>query len=587
MNGLDKKHTSRWATWKLLSNFMFKIDRKSIVGYILCAFLLACFPACNTILLSKISTSFFDVDAGLWFWGLTYALLLVAQYILEFISNLIKNMYIYDKCTNYCKERFGEKSTKLPLVFYDTSWILNIQHRAKVCIEEEYISEIFVKVVNLIVSIMSIITIIVILAKYHVIFCLLVLISVLPFFLVKYLNSNYVYNLTKEQSYLEQKNKYFWNLFFEKNSLKELKITDSGIYLQRLWTENCQQIHKCKWQYKTHESVQLCFCEVIKLVGYVTSVFITILLFRHSVIDVGLVAACLTAFKLSQDTMKSVLIDFGNLFQKLSYASDYFTYLRLDEEPIEQIGLLETDLVFHSLGLKGISFSYENSECILKCLDLKIERGEKIVLLGENGSGKTTLVKILLGLYCPSEGVVLLNGEPINSQLGYKRIFSAVEQNFVKYQLSIRENICVSKVSEQSNDRRIRKSLKDVGLRIANLPLDDYLGTEFGGIDLSGGEWQKLAIARASFRDSSFYVLDEPTSALDPLIENEVLEQFLNLVKDETALIISHRIGVCKLVDRIVVLSNGQIIEQGSHSALLKLGGEYSRLYHAQEQWYQ
>lgn len=156
----------------------------------------------------------------------------------------------------------------------------------------------------------------------------------------------------------------------------------------------------------------------------------------------------------------------------------------------------------------------------------------------------------------------------------------------MRYEFTLRENVAVSDLSRRGEDRQIYQALAEAGLPMEHHSLDEYLGKEFGQTELSGGQWQKLAIARAAFRGSPFYILDEPTSALDPQMENEILERFLGMIGEKTALIISHRIGICRLVDRVVVLDHGKIAEQGSHEELLKKGGVYRSLYLVQEQWY-
>jgi ABC-type multidrug transport system fused ATPase/permease subunit len=311
-----------------------------------------------------------------------------------------------------------------------------------------------------------------------------------------------------------------------------------------------------------------------------------LLLVIRGQISIGVFGASITAFASLQNGMKTFLMSIGRFPEWLAYAGDYYNFLDMPDEAdggTKYTGLRER------ITIEQVSFKYPNAETFaLHNINLVIRRGEKIAVLGENGSGKTTLSKILLGLYPSGEGRVCYDGVPVESleKNSFYAKTSAIAQDFVTYYLSIRENIALSDVSRLQDDEGIHAALRSAGAEDFGT-LDDTLGREFGGRELSGGQWQKLAIARGLFRNSEFILLDEPTSALDPLIETEILTHFINAARDKTAFIISHRVGLCKLVDRIIVMKDGQIAEDGTHDELLAANGEYSRLYKAQAQWYQ
>jgi ABC-type bacteriocin/lantibiotic exporter with double-glycine peptidase domain len=240
------------------------------------------------------------------------------------------------------------------------------------------------------------------------------------------------------------------------------------------------------------------------------------------------------------------------------------------------------------IDIKNVSFSYSHAEKqILKDISVNIPAGKKYALVGENGSGKTTLSKVLLGLYPPESGNVRYNGTVICdfSKESFFSSVSAVSQDFVCYNLTLRENIAVSDLSKLNEDDDIITAAANAGIT-GNIGLDETMGREFGGRELSGGQWQKLAIARGLFKNSELIVLDEPTSALDPLIETEILTKFVEAAKNKTAVIISHRVGLCKLADMIIVMKDGRVAETGTHGQLLAVGGEYAGLYNAQAKWY-
>jgi ATP-binding cassette subfamily B protein len=230
---------------------------------------------------------------------------------------------------------------------------------------------------------------------------------------------------------------------------------------------------------------------------------------------------------------------------------------------------------------------------ILKGLDLEIKRGEKIALLGDNGSGKSTLIKLMLGLYKPLTGTIRINGIDLNELdlNSWRARTTAIFQDFQKYQLlNVRENVAVGQI-EHLNDKELARkaalrSGADAMIQTLSEGYETLLGKEFGGTELSKGQWQKLAVARAYFRDSELLILDEPTASLDAKAEVEIYRQFEQVSLGKTVVFISHRLGAAKLADRIIVLNNGHIEEQGTHAELLKQNGQYAHMYQLQARWY-
>ncbi len=237
---------------------------------------------------------------------------------------------------------------------------------------------------------------------------------------------------------------------------------------------------------------------------------------------------------------------------------------------------------------ENVSFSYPGSDRrVLERLDLRIGRDERIALIGENGQGKTTIVKLLTRLYDPSEGRILLDGVDLREYRieDLHREIGVIFQDFVHYEMTARHNIAVGRLeaTEASILEAAHKSLADQV--IGRLPggFDQLLGRRFeGGLDLSGGEWQRMALARAYLRDAQILVLDEPTAALDARSEHEVFERFAELTEGKMALLISHRFSTVKMADRILVLEDGRVAEQGSHGSLLALGGRYASMFELQ-----
>ena len=247
----------------------------------------------------------------------------------------------------------------------------------------------------------------------------------------------------------------------------------------------------------------------------------------------------------------------------------------------------------YELKLENVSFRYDGAEAdTIHHLNLTIHPGEKLAIVGLNGAGKTTLVKLLCGLLDPTEGRVLLNGIDVRlfNRQEYYELFSAVFQEFSILNVTIAENI--AQCAQDIDDARVQACLDQAGLTqaVAQLPqgVKTYVGREvfLDGVLFSGGETQRLMLARALYKDSPILVLDEPTAALDPLAENDIYLKYNDMTRGKTALFISHRLASTRFCDRIILLSDGGIAEEGTHESLLADGGAYAQLFEVQSRYY-
>ena len=290
--------------------------------------------------------------------------------------------------------------------------------------------------------------------------------------------------------------------------------------------------------------------------------------------------------------------DFGAMLSRMhtlnEYIEDFFEYVDIPTEmhygtiPTEKRMDNKYDIEFHN-----VSFKYPNTDkYAIKNLNLKFKVGDRIAVVGMNGSGKTTMIKLLCRLYDPTEGYITLNGIDIQKYdyEDYLKLFSVVFQDFKLFSFSVGENVAAS---VDYDEEKVWSSLKKAGMleRVKAMPkglkTPVYKDFEEDGVEISGGEAQKLAIARALYKDAAFVILDEPTASLDPIAEHEIYSRFNDMVKDKTAVYISHRLSSCRFCDRILVFDNGQLIQDGSHENLLENpNGKYSELWNAQAQYY-
>jgi len=302
------------------------------------------------------------------------------------------------------------------------------------------------------------------------------------------------------------------------------------------------------------------------------------------------------SFNRLRSKLQGFFTRFTAITESALYLQDYFEFLDLkysEETSEEKLPLPKK--IKKGFEFKNVGFKYPKSEAwVVRNINFELKAGEKLAFVGENGAGKTTLIKLLLRFYEPTEGEILLDDIPVReyNQTQYQQYFGVIFQDFVKFELTLRENIAMGEIEEIKNQPRIdsaaEKSLANEVISEMPRGYDQQLGKRFKqGKDLSGGQWQKIAIARAYMKDAEVLILDEPTSALDARAETEAFDRFIKLTEGKTAVIISHRFSTVRIADRIMVLKNGAVLEIGTHRELMKNDKLYAELFNLQAQGYQ
>jgi len=300
------------------------------------------------------------------------------------------------------------------------------------------------------------------------------------------------------------------------------------------------------------------------------------------------------AFRQGQQAFQSTLSAIGSVYEDGLYMSNLFAYLGVPTRPPL---LVEAGRERDELGIRfeRVSFRYPGQErWALKEVSLFLPRGQSLALVGQNGAGKTTFIKLLTRLYEPTEGRILLDGKPLAGWdlAVLRRRIGVIFQDFNEYQLALRENVGFGSVDHLSDEPRLARAVDRGGAAELVQTLGQGLETQLGrwfkdGVELSGGQWQKVALARAFMREEAdILVLDEPTAALDAEAEHAVFERFRALTRDRTTILISHRFPTVRMADRIVVLEDGQVVEEGTHAALVEAGARYAQLFTLQAQGY-
>lgn len=483
----------------------------------------------------------------------------------------------------------GEKGTRLSMICYENTETNNMLKRAKNCIEQERFSDLSLSVFNILAEFLKVNGTLLVLAGFHPVLVGISLLSVFPYLIVRLVRGKEFCELKRYQTAGERRRNYLYHLFGDKQAVKELRIFEIEDYIEQKMYAARDNMKQEVWNFKKRDMRSLLICEIFCKSGYLLSIFSTILLLLHQVLDVGMMAAALAAFTSFQTAAKYFLVSLGRIPECAAFVKDYYDFMDMEEA---EKGTEKLCSDFDSIKVKQLSFSYPGRKTpAVSNLSFTIKRNEVVAIVGNNGSGKTTLVKLLTGLYQAQKGQIYYGRQNLRSldpEEFYKQI-SFVSQDFIKYELTVRENIGIGDWKQMENTDKIYMLLHQVGLEtfISQASVNQLLGNEFGGRELSVGQWQKLAIARGMMKDSSVIFLDEPTAALDPLMETKVLKMFLKIAREKTAIIVSHRIGICKEVDKIIVMKEGKIAEIGNHEELLAEKGEYYRLYTMQQKWYE
>ena len=380
-----------------------------------------------------------------------------------------------------------------------------------------------------------------------------------------------------------------------KEAAKELKLFGLKDFLCERFTRLSNEIYNENVALSRRKLIAGSLLSVVGTMGYYSAYVFVIWRTVTGVLSIGTLTFLAGAIQQASSNIQEIFSTVAGIGDQALFLTDLLAFFEMQPTIRSKPNALPAPRpIMRGIEFRNVSFSYPgNSRVVLDQINLQLRREERLALIGENGQGKTTIVKLLTRLYDPTDGQILLDGidlreydlEDLHREIG------VIFQDFMRYEMTARENIAVGRVEEINNLERLQsaaeKSMADRVIERLSHGYEQMLGRRFDhGVDLSGGEWQKVALARAYLRDAQLLILDEPTAALDARSEYEVFQRFSELTSGKTALFISHRFSTVRMADRIVVLENGRIAEEGTHAQLASLGGRYAEMFEMQASSY-
>lgn len=526
-----------------------------------------------------------------------YLLLEFALVLLGSLTGQVRSLFdriLQSQLTNHVNSLIICKAIDLDLqffenpIFYDT--LQNARRQADVSA-----LNIVNATLQMVQQVITLISLVVLLFRFSPWLAVIVFVSAIPAFLSQSQYAERAFRAVTRRAPEARLLNYLEVLLTGNDTIKEIKLFGLGKPLLRRYQELFTRFYQEDRAIAERRTMAGLGWGLLSNLAYYGSYAWIVLRAVAGIITLGDMTMFLAIFRQSQSSIRSLLDSLNRLYESNLFLDNLIEYLKLQPLLVAPAnGLTAPAPIRRGIEFKNVSFRYPGSDVyVLRDINLHIRPGERIALVGLNGAGKTTLIKLLTRLYDPTDGQVLLDGVDLRDYdlTSLHQRFGVIFQDYARYQFTVRENIGFGQVDALDDLARIREAAERGGARpiIEDMPqgYDTMLGRRWEkGQELSGGQWQKIALARAFMRKAEVLVLDEPTSALDAQAEYEVFQRFGELMEGRIAVLISHRFSTVRMADRIALLSAGKILELGSHAELIQLDGAYARLFNLQAEGY-
>jgi len=504
--------------------------------------------------------------------------------IVDFLDSLLA-----DKYTRHVSVRVMKHAAELDLLAYEDPVFYDRLERARVQATDRLgMIQAIGRLIQQVVTTVSLSIAIMLFSPWLM---LLLIACLVPAFLGESHFAFLGYAKNFRQTPIRRQLDYLRTLGGSREAAKELKLFGLRNFLTGRFIQLSDRIYDENVSLARRRLIAGSGLSLIGTIGYYSAYVFVIWRTVAGALTIGTLTFLVGAIQQASSNIQQIFSTLAGIADQALFATDLLAFFEMQPTIRSKPKALPAPRpMMKGFEFRNVSFRYPgSSRLVLDSLNLHVYPGERIALIGENGEGKTTIVKLMTRLYDPTEGEILLDGvdlreydlDDLYAEIG------VIFQDFMRYEMTARENIAVGQIEQVNNSERLRtaarKSLAEQVIATLPLHYEQMLGRRFEeGVDLSGGEWQKVALARAYLRDAQVLILDEPTAALDARSEFEVFQRFAELTEGKMALFISHRFSTVRMADRIVVLANGRIAEQGNHQQLMALGGRYAEMFEMQ-----
>lgn len=573
-------------------NFVWKTSKSIMLWMILMVPIQSILPSISifitNIVVNKISSlNSINLTMLIAVWGVSFFLNNLISPLLVMIQGRMTDLLTYQLNTELMR-----KSERLQNISYfeDSEFYNDIQLLS---------SEASWRPVNLLVFGTSLISnaivfasMLLMVSSVNILVSLLLFVVLIPQGIIAYRIQQQAFETLVSNSEESRKLDYYSQVLLSSNHIKDIRLYNLYFFFITKYTDvftsitDKLQVDRRKKFTNSALFITLNSIVIILMFGYV------IIQIKKGVLDLGVIFVFSTSIIYSINSMARLVEDSSLLYDTLLYMENFFKFIEIEDELSTEVPITKTE---NNIGddiieFRNVNFSYSNnSDLVLSNVSFKIAEGEKIAIVGENGAGKTTLVKLLCAFYPNYSGDIVVNNKSLREYelTDYRKQITSIFQDFSKFDISLRENVALSDLSRIFKNEDITKALDKGRFNMKDMSLDQVLGRKFdGGKELSGGEWQKVALSRAFFSNAPILILDEPTASIDAKAEYELFQDFLQLTQGKTVFYITHRLASVKFANKILVLKSGEIHSFGTHNELMNKDEYYRKLYKMQSSMY-